>query len=80
MENSDLAGDLLDGVPAISAFTGWPQRRVYYLAERGLIPLFKLDEKGKWQALKSTLRRHISNTENTNSAASIAKAKRVAHV
>jgi hypothetical protein len=34
MEAQDLADDLLSGVPAIAEFTGWPERRVYYLAEK----------------------------------------------
>lgn len=62
MGNEDLAGDLLDGVTAIAAFTGWPERRIYYLAEKGLLPLFKIGER-KWCARKSTLRRHIDNLE-----------------
>ena len=62
MENEDLAADLLDGVTAIAAFTGWSERRVYYLAEKGLIPLFKVGER-KWCARKSTLRRHIDDLE-----------------
>jgi hypothetical protein len=62
MENEALANDLLDGVAAIAAFTGWPQRRVYYLAERGLLPLFKIGDR-KWQGRKSTLRHHIAKLE-----------------
>ena len=58
----DLAGDLLDGVDAISKFTGWPPRRVYYLAERGLLPLFKVGDR-KWQARRSTLRSYIERLE-----------------
>jgi hypothetical protein len=49
-----LADDLLDGVEAIAAFTGLPPRRVYYLAENQLLPLFKLGN--GWAARKSTLR------------------------
>jgi hypothetical protein len=62
MQNENLADDLLDGVAAIAAFTGWPERRVYYLAERGLLPVFKMGER-KWCARKSTLRRHIDALE-----------------
>jgi hypothetical protein len=62
MESQDLASDLLDGVTAIAQFTGWRERRVYYLAERGLLPLFKIDR--KWQGRKSTLRQHIANLES----------------
>lgn len=59
---SDLASDLLDGVAEIAEFTGLPERRVYYLAERGLLPLFKMGDR-KWQARRSTLRRHIESLE-----------------
>ena len=61
----DLAEDLLDGVEAISKFTGLPRRRVYYLAENGLLPLFKIGAR-KWQGRKSTLREHIRKLEVTH--------------
>jgi hypothetical protein len=60
MEN--LADDLLDGVAEIAAFTGLPERRVYYLAEKRLLPVFKLGDR-KWQARKSTIRRHLDGLE-----------------
>ncbi len=63
MENEALASDLLDGVAAIAAFTGWPVRRVYHEAERGRLPLFKLPGGRKWQGRKSTLRQHIAKLE-----------------
>jgi hypothetical protein len=66
MENEDLASDLLDGVPAIAKFTGWSQRRVYYLAEQGLIPLAKVGD--RWTGRKSTLRRHLSDLESGTAA------------
>ena len=62
MENGDLAADLLDGVPAIATFTGLPKRRIYYLAENGVLPLFKLGER-KWCGRKSTLRRYLDGLE-----------------
>lgn len=61
-QKEDLAEDLLDGVTAIAAFTGWSERQVYYMAERGLLPLFKVGER-KWSGRKSTLRRHIDSLE-----------------
>jgi hypothetical protein len=66
MDTNDLADDLLDGVGEISKFTGFPRRRVYYLAERGLLPLFKIGDR-KWQGRKSTLRQHIANLESDRS-------------
>jgi excisionase family DNA binding protein len=62
MENNNLADDLLDGVPAIAAFTGWSQRQIYHLAEKGKLPLFKVGER-KWCARKSTLKAHIVKLE-----------------
>ena len=62
----DLKDDLLDGVSAIAAFTGWPERRVYYFAEKGIIPVFKVGER-KWCGRKSTLRRHIESLESKRS-------------
>jgi hypothetical protein len=68
MGNEDLAADLLDGVPAIAAFIGWPERRVYYLVERGVLPVFKVGER-KWCARKSALRKHFENIEAAAMAA-----------
>ena len=62
MEKEALATDLLDGVAAIAEFVGLPQRRVYYLAENGKLPLFKLGDR-KWQGRKSTLRQHMAKLE-----------------
>ena len=67
MGAQDLADDLLSGVPAIAAFTGWPERRVYYLAEKKLIPLFKLGD--RWCGRKSTLRRHLDCPESGSTEA-----------
>jgi hypothetical protein len=37
-----LADDLLSGVRQIADYLGEPQRRVEYLSERGLIPVFRV--------------------------------------
>lgn len=34
-----LRDDLLTGAPAIAEFIGWPVRRVYYAAERKMLPI-----------------------------------------
>jgi hypothetical protein len=62
MENKDWPDDLLEGVEAIAAFTGWSKRRVYHLAEKGKLPLFKVGDR-TWYGRKSTLRRHIESLE-----------------
>jgi hypothetical protein len=54
MAATDLAGDILEGVPAISRFTGIPPTRVYCLCDHELLPAFKIGT--KWCALKSELR------------------------
>jgi len=61
-EDNDLAADLLDGIPAIAAYLGLPVRRTYELAEKKKLPLFKLGDR-KWQARRSTLRRHIEELD-----------------
>jgi excisionase family DNA binding protein len=61
-EDNDLAADLLDGIPAIAAYLGLPVRRIYELAEKKKLPLFKLGDR-KWQARRSTLRRHIEGLD-----------------
>jgi hypothetical protein len=53
MEN--IADDLLEGIRAISGFTGIPERRAFYLAEKGDLPgVFK--QGGRWIGLKSKIR------------------------
>jgi hypothetical protein len=37
-----LADDLLTGIRAIARYTGESERRTEYLAERGLIPVFRV--------------------------------------
>jgi hypothetical protein len=52
---SDLADDLIEGIKAISNFIGRPQRRGFYLAEKGKIPgVWKED--GRYYGLKSKIR------------------------
>ena len=60
-ENDNLADDLLDGADQIAAFMGWNRRRVFYAAERNLIPIFRVGN--RLAARKSTLRRHIGDLE-----------------
>lgn len=59
---SALADDMLSGVAAISAFTGWPQRRVYYFASTGEVrSLFRIGR--QICARRSTLLREIEERE-----------------
>ena len=67
MKQGVLADDLLEGVAAIAAFTGMKPRRVFYLAEAGKLPLFKIGN--KWCARKSTLVTYIAALEGGNEAA-----------
>jgi hypothetical protein len=34
-----LADDLLTGAKAIAEYVGWPERRIYYSAEKGHLPI-----------------------------------------
>lgn len=54
--------DLVSGAPAIARFMGAPftPRMVYYLAEKGSIPAFRLPGTSKLRARKSELRRVLS--------------------
>jgi hypothetical protein len=55
MEQTALADDILDGVKAISEFLGQPERRTYYLAEKGLLDgVFK--QGNRWVGLRSVMR------------------------
>jgi hypothetical protein len=50
-----IADDLLEGIKSISRFTGIPERRAFYLAEKGdLYGVFK--QGGRWIGLKSKIR------------------------
>ncbi len=59
--NDDLADDLLEGADEIAAFMGWNRRRVFYAAERKLIPIFRVGN--RLSARKSSLRRRIEDME-----------------
>ena len=61
MARETLASDLLEGVGRIARFTGLKPRRVFYLAESGRLPLFKIGN--RWCARKSTLIEYIAKLE-----------------
>ena len=61
MQENDLADDLLEGATEIGAFLGWPRRRVFYAAERKLIPIFRIGN--RLSARKSSLRKRIEDLE-----------------
>jgi hypothetical protein len=56
-----LAGDLLNGISEIAAFTGMKPRRLFYLAANRKLPLFKVGH--QWCGRRSTLLAHIENLE-----------------
>jgi hypothetical protein len=56
-----LSDDLMVGAKPIAEWLGLPVRQVFYLAEMGRLPLFKM---GKlWAGRKSTLKQHIETLE-----------------
>lgn len=57
-----LNDDLLVGIKAIANHLGRPEREIYYLAEKKMLPLFRWGEK-KWAGKKSTLARHFEKLE-----------------
>ena len=56
-----LADDLMVGVELIAKHIGQPQRRTFYMLEKGQLPAFKLGI--KWAARQSTLERFITEQE-----------------
>ena len=61
MDEIELADDLLEGADEIGAFLDWNQRRVFYAAERKLVPIFRIGN--RLCARKSSLRRRIEDLE-----------------
>jgi hypothetical protein len=59
--DNNLAGDLMVGASSIASFLGLPVRQVFYMAESGQLPLFKIG--GKWAGRKSTITTHIARLE-----------------
>lgn len=56
-----LADDLMVGAKAISEWLGIAQRKIFYMAETGQLPLFKIG--GKWAGRKSTIQKRIAELE-----------------
>ena len=63
MDDIELADDLLEGAEDIATHMGpnWNRRRVYYVFERKLLPIFRLGN--RLIARKSTLRQHVEDLE-----------------
>jgi hypothetical protein len=62
----NLADDLMIGIRLIAKFIGVPERQAFYLAEKGVLPLFKMG--CKWAGRKSTIARTITERENATTA------------
>jgi hypothetical protein len=62
-----LADDMLYGAPAIARFLGQSERRVRYLAEKKLLPVFWVGN--RLNARKSTLTKHFEKLEKQGRAA-----------
>ena len=52
------ANDILDGARDYATFTGFRERRCYYLLERGLLPGAKLGQ--RWIGSKETVRKYLA--------------------
>lgn len=62
-----IADDLIEGIKEISRFTGIPERRAFYLAEKGELPgVFK--QRGRWVGLKSKIREGYTKLANGGAA------------
>jgi len=62
MNDHTLRSDTLRGIAEIADFLGETERRVYYQAERGMLPLFKRG--AIWYGRKSTILAQIERKEN----------------
>jgi hypothetical protein len=61
MEN--LADDLMVGIKPIAKFLGVPERAAFYMAEKRMIPVFKIGS--KWAARRSTITTDIIEREKS---------------
>lgn len=62
MNDHTLRADTLRGIAEIADFLGETERRVYYQAERGMLPLFKRG--AIWYGRKSTILAQIEHKEH----------------
>ena len=62
-DNDDLAEDLLEGAGEIATFMGpkWNRRKVFYAAERQILPIFRMGS--RLCARKSKIRKRIEERE-----------------
>ena len=65
--DANLAEDLMIGAKPVATFLGLPVRQVFYMAEKGQLPLFKIG--GKWAGRKSAITAHIAQLEAARSVA-----------
>ena len=60
----ELSNDRLDGVSDYAGFTGFNERRCYYLLERGLLPGGKLG--ARWIGSKRTVTKYLDEIAGGN--------------
>ncbi len=60
------ADDLLDGVAAFARFTGFSERRCYYLLESGMLPAGKIG--AKWIGSKHAIAAYLSRVSSGQAA------------
>ncbi|MDN4988829.1 hypothetical protein QY049_37420 [Bradyrhizobium sp. WYCCWR 13022] len=63
----EIADDLMLGAKTVAAWMGLPVRQIFYMAETGQLPLFKIG--GKWAGRKSTIAAHVARLESAGRAA-----------
>ena len=62
MAEDNLADDMLGGVRANAEYSGLTERKIYHLAPKGKLPLFKMGDR-IWCGRKSSWRRYIEGLE-----------------
>lgn len=60
--NPEIGDDLMLGAKSVAAWMRLPVRQIFYMAETGQLPLFKIG--GKWAGRKSTITAHIAELES----------------
>ena len=62
----EIADDLMIGIKPIANWLNQPVRKIFYMAEQGHLPLFKIGN--NWAGRKSTILQHIALLEAERAA------------
>jgi hypothetical protein len=63
-DGAEGSGDLMVGIKTIANWLKLPVRQVFYMAEKGHLPLFKIGN--KWAGRKQVILDHFKSLEKTS--------------